>query len=1158
MIRAGLVGACALMSLLGAHTAQAAPDVDTTYGGGDGVATTDVPGYGVDAVVVDGEKLMVLGATSSPRYGGGATGRFGVVRFTEAGALDAEFGGGDGVLEFDVPGCSSAAGTAISSPAADGDVYVVGDARCGLPQDGTRVAVARVNSDGTLDGGFSGDGIAVADFGTSIFSTGIATHIRAGDAGAVVIGQNWESTALLRFASDGTIDTGFAAADGDGTDGVALGGFGAGPTKWVTFYGVRSDPGTGEILVTGGTGVVVSEVEDWLVARFTPDGAPDITWGGGDGSVEAERSGYGSAYDIVIDAPRNRYLATGTTDAGYSAGVLSVNATDGTINTGFGFGGMSTTYFSGQRPALWQTVSVQPDGSLWLGGGSERRRQQLDDRRLRVGRRQARRALRVLQRGDRASVAGCRVWRLGRDDAACVREVRLGRLVLHPGRRVHRRGVADPGGGGDGDSDRPRRRWLGRRWLRRRGSAGPGGSTGPGGASGAPALATDGRDPKVTVRKTAKMPKLKPFADVGKAEQKVRAAFAKAGIAVTTKIVQGDSGDFGYGRDAQAKARLESLFRKGTTGALIAQSPKAGKKVTAATVKVTLTEFSQAKELARERRSGCQLAGASAADATPVFLGRYVGEAEAIAKNIGCTIDSWKFVPSASDDIEVVRAQGKKGSRALVLTGTQPKKATDLLLVLREAPEDLNERSLTIGDDWRLTAAKPENRFSVQVVETRTGRFVKGAKVAAWYRGEEIDTATTDRYGDAALALDTPRAGKVLLTVSAAAGADTQIDGARELSVVTRGKTLTTPTQRVLTESGGNWSGDKAALDKVRTLPVVPGNFGTAAAGPATRAAATKTITATATVPLPSKTVTFSGDQKGVGIGGNQLVGSAQGRILFAGSAAPVQARTAVAARAPSARAAQALNPLALVSTIAVDAAKGLRDQLEEVFLSCAVYCPPARQDEIIAIFPRFKNRVEELCLATGIDCRTPPAVTAPGLAGFLDVAQTGLAVAGSGIRAVAGVEVIAGHQNAGMTLSQLQAMAAKLVGPDGSSLIGADGSSLIGPDGSSIVAAGAGNLVGPGGSSLIGADGSSLIGKANPLMGLDALRLVAAGGGNMVAAGAGNLVAAGAGNLVAAGGGNIVAAGAGNMVAAGAGNMVAAGAGNLIVQGGAPIVQRF
>lgn len=55
------------------------------------------------------------------------------------------------------------------------------------------------------------------------------------------------------------------------------------------------------------------------------------------------------------------------------------------------------------------------------------------------------------------------------------------------------------------------------------------------------------------------------------------------------------------------------------------------------------------------------------------------------------------------------------------------------------------------------------------------------------------------------------------------------------------------------------------------------------------------------------------------------------------------------------------------------------------------------------------------------------------------------------------------------------------------------------------------------------------------------ALKLVAAGGGNLVAAGGGNLVAAGGGNLVAAGGGNIITQDGGGIVAANALSLIGA-----------------
>src|SRR5207247_1649268 len=94
----------------------------------------------------------------------------------------------------------------------DGKIVVAGYSYNGSNDD---FAVARYNTDGTLDTSFDGDGKLTTPFGGSD-DIGFAVAIQ-GDGKIVVVGRtfngsNWDF-AVARYNADGSLDTSF---DGDG------------------------------------------------------------------------------------------------------------------------------------------------------------------------------------------------------------------------------------------------------------------------------------------------------------------------------------------------------------------------------------------------------------------------------------------------------------------------------------------------------------------------------------------------------------------------------------------------------------------------------------------------------------------------------------------------------------------------------------------------------------------------------------------------------------------------------------------------------------------------------------------------------------------------------------------------------------------------------
>ena len=247
--------------------ARYSPDgtLDPTFGG-EGKVTTSFSrrrdiAYGV-AVQADG-KIVVAGSS-----GGGGDSRFALARYNTDGTLDTTFGG-DGRITTDFIqgidyGVSAADALAIQS---DGKIVAAGTA-------GNRPALARYNTDGTLDPTFGGDGEVMLPVNCCPVFVGIFDATVQPDGRIVTAGERFEcfmaqdcerNPMLVRYNTDGTLDTTF------GSGGIALGLCGS-----TNALALQVD---GRIVVAG-TGCGTAR-GDFLLARYTTNGTLDASFGRG-------------------------------------------------------------------------------------------------------------------------------------------------------------------------------------------------------------------------------------------------------------------------------------------------------------------------------------------------------------------------------------------------------------------------------------------------------------------------------------------------------------------------------------------------------------------------------------------------------------------------------------------------------------------------------------------------------------------------------------------------------------------------------------------------------------------------------------------------------------------------------------------------------------
>ena len=165
---------------------------------GDGKQTTDfVESNGASGVAIQADgKIVVVGS-------GGPDGGFALARYNPNGSLDPSFSGdGKQATEFAEASSAGASGVALQGS----KIVAVGGA-------GGDFALARFNPNGSLDMSFSGDGRQTTDFGVIDWASGVTLQSGKIVAAGGTAHPNGSGFALARYNSNGTLDTSFS---GDG------------------------------------------------------------------------------------------------------------------------------------------------------------------------------------------------------------------------------------------------------------------------------------------------------------------------------------------------------------------------------------------------------------------------------------------------------------------------------------------------------------------------------------------------------------------------------------------------------------------------------------------------------------------------------------------------------------------------------------------------------------------------------------------------------------------------------------------------------------------------------------------------------------------------------------------------------------------------------
>jgi uncharacterized delta-60 repeat protein len=285
-----------------------------------------------------------------------------------AGALDPTFGTGGEVLTNFPPAAKGFKGTGGNASAvriqSDGKIVVAG-------QGAYDFAVARYNTNGSLDPTFGSGGKAVTVFGQ--LNQAWANDLAIQPDGKIVVAgeayntsSNSEAFALARYNANGTLDSTF----GPSQSGLVTTKIVANANGGAQSVVIQPD---GKILLAGSTNTAGSSTTSDVLVRYNADGTLDTSFGHGGILILSFVPGTSEKFtDAALETvtvggvPTTEIVAAGPI-SGTSASVVARFNLDSSLDTSFGSGGSAIlgSVCPGFTGAF---LAIQPDGRIVDGG----------------------------------------------------------------------------------------------------------------------------------------------------------------------------------------------------------------------------------------------------------------------------------------------------------------------------------------------------------------------------------------------------------------------------------------------------------------------------------------------------------------------------------------------------------------------------------------------------------------------------------------------------------------------------------------------------------------------------------------------------------------------------------------------------------------------
>ena len=313
-------------------------NLDTSFSS-DGMQITNINNHGdgkSSAIQSDG-KIIVGGIE---KYG--SFGNLTLIRYNSNGSIDSTFST-NGIATFNIDSTSNFGGYIALQP--DGKILISGDTY----SINSNINIVRYNTDGSLDSTFSTDGIVTTDInGHSDKVYCIAVQQ---DGKIIVAGSSNDDIALIRYNTDGSIDSSFSA------DGIIITDI----NNSIDIAKAIVIQNDGKILLTG------TSDNNFVLIRYNSDGSFDSTFSiNGIFSMLSTISITPNALAIQLDG---KIIVAGSHLNGSMKDFAFVRFNvNGTLDSSLYNNGIVTT------PLTWSSgarcIAIQQDHKIILGGDS--------------------------------------------------------------------------------------------------------------------------------------------------------------------------------------------------------------------------------------------------------------------------------------------------------------------------------------------------------------------------------------------------------------------------------------------------------------------------------------------------------------------------------------------------------------------------------------------------------------------------------------------------------------------------------------------------------------------------------------------------------------------------------------------------------------------
>lgn len=280
-----------------------------------------------------------------------------LTRYTSNGSLDNTFGTG-GIVSTSFP-------IRALAVQADGKIVAAGYTAGTY----TDLAVARFNSNGTLDTSFGNGGVvtvAISTGGDGARAVAIQADGKIVAAGYTNINGGFNDFALVRLNANGTLDGGNG---GFGTNGIVI-------TSVTPYHdqvqSIAINSVDGSIVVAGGSGGYYGAPVDFALARYTSSGVLVGGFGNG-GIVITDFGGYEGVADVALQMINSelKIVAGGSSNliGSDDFALARYSYLNGGLDSSFGTGGKVITDFFGSTD-LANGLAIQSDNKIVLAGGA--------------------------------------------------------------------------------------------------------------------------------------------------------------------------------------------------------------------------------------------------------------------------------------------------------------------------------------------------------------------------------------------------------------------------------------------------------------------------------------------------------------------------------------------------------------------------------------------------------------------------------------------------------------------------------------------------------------------------------------------------------------------------------------------------------------------